>query len=102
MCYVLFRRDILGNGLYFFLVVWSILNNTKYENIKDTVTVKICEKMFRLACYLVLRPASSELVMFPEFEFRTSHGTGVHLIIGRTQLSDVASFLALQTRICEI
>ena len=28
--------------------------------------------------------------------------TGGHLIIGRTQLSDVASFRALQTRICEI
>ena len=28
--------------------------------------------------------------------------TGGHLIIGRTQLSDVASFRALQTRICEV
>ena len=28
--------------------------------------------------------------------------TGGHLIIGRTQLSDVALFRALQTLICEI
>ena len=35
-------------------------------------------------------------------KFATSDCTGVHLIIGRTQLSDVASFRALQTRICEI
>ena len=28
--------------------------------------------------------------------------TGMHLIIGRTQLSDVALFRALQTQLCEI
>ena len=34
-------------------------------------------------------------------EYRKPYYTGGHLIIGRTQLSDVASFRALQTRICE-
>ena len=33
---------------------------------------------------------------------RAPNATGMHLIIGRTQLSDVALFRALQTQICDI
>ena len=37
-----------------------------------------------------------------DVDSNTMYTTGGHLIIGRTQLSDVASFRALQTRIFEI
>ena len=43
-----------------------------------------------------------QLISAGKFEHLLQSPTGGHLIIGRTQLSDVASFRALQTRICEI
>ena len=37
----------------------------------------------------MLRPVSSELVIFPEFEFRTSLGTSIFLLYFSTQMNAI-------------
>ena len=54
-------------------------------------------------CLVFLAPAKWRVELRAKIgHYRNRFFTGGHLIIGRTQLSDVASFRALQTRIFEI
>ena len=55
-----------------------------------------------IGCKFDFHPISEIRHKFLKERGISSKATGGHLIIGRTQLSDAASFRALQTRICEI